>query len=166
MMKPTRLALLAGLLASTFAPVALADPAKAQDDAYSMAVYYKNRDFAMAPQQSALLGGGQSVKFLISVTKGLDYVFLVGCDQFARDIDLYVYDEVGSLIIDDRRAMVRAGVKFRSSYSGTVQVYLVMQRADGLASYSVLVGRRGVEPGSAAPAPQAAAPGNEDPAGN
>lgn len=164
-MKRTCRALLVGLLTCTLSPFASADPAKAQDDAYSMAVYYKNRDFAMSPQQSALLGSGQAVKFLIPVTKGLDYVFLVGCDQFAKDIDIYVYDEVGSLIIDDRRPMVRAGVKFRSSYSGTVQVYLVMQRADGLAAYSVLVGRRGVEPGSAAPPAGAASTGKDDPAG-
>ena len=35
--------------------------------------------------------------------KGLDYVFLAGIDLAVQDIDIYVYDEVGSLILDDRR---------------------------------------------------------------
>jgi hypothetical protein len=94
---------------------------------------------------------------LIPVSKGLDYVILVGADPAALDLDLYVYDEVGSLILDDRRPDRRAGVKFRSSYSGTVEAYVHIARAIGLASYAVLVGRRGVErdapPAAAAQAP-------------
>lgn len=152
-------ALLVGAAALT--PRAWADPAKAEDDAYGMAVHYTARGFAMSPTNHSGLGGsGYTVRFLIPVSKGLDYVFLVGRDNFAKDIDIYVYDEVGSLILDDRRPDSRAGVQFRSSYSGTVQAYVHLARADGLASYSVLVGRRGVEKGSASvsdpssPAPQ------------
>lgn len=132
------------LAGAVLAPSAvMADPAKAEDDAYSMAVYYTQRGFAMAPTNHNGVGGtGTVIRFLIPVTKGLDYVFLVGVDEAALDTDLYVYDEVGSLILDDRRPTKRAGVKFRASYNGTVQVYLHMARANGLASYSVLVGRR------------------------
>ena len=123
--------------------VANADPAKAEDDAYSMAIHYTQRGFAMAPTNHNGVGGtGTVIRFLIPVTKGLDYVFLVGVDQAALDTDLYIYDEVGSLILDDRRPAKRAGVKFRASYNGTVQAYLHLARANGLASYSVLVGRR------------------------
>jgi hypothetical protein len=68
----------------------------------------------------------------------------VGTDELARDVDIYVYDEVGQLILDDRRSSKIAGVQFRSSYNGTAVVYLHMARANGLASYTVLVGRRGV----------------------
>lgn len=132
-----------------------ADPAKAEDDAYSMAVYYTQRGFAMAPTNHNGVGGpGTVIRFLIPVSKGLDYVFLAGVDAAAVDTDLYVYDEVGTLILDDRRPTKRAGVKFRSSYNGTVQVYLHIARTNGLASYSVLVGRRTTAHASASPAPE------------
>lgn len=131
------------------APASFADPAKAEDDAYSMAVHYTARGFYMSPTNtSGIAGSGFTVKVLIPVSRGLDYVILIGRDAFAKDIDLYVYDEVGSLILDDRRATSRAGVKFRSSYNGTVQAIVHIARAQGLASYAVLVGRRGVEPGA------------------
>jgi hypothetical protein len=141
--------LIFGLFSAVFLMTAAsskADPAKAEDEAYKMAVRYTQLGFAMSPTNHSGLGGsGFTVRFLIPVSKGLDYVFLVGGDLAARDIDIYVYDEVGSLILDDRRGDPRAGVKFRSSYNGTTQVYLHMARANGLAAYSVLVGRRGVD---------------------
>jgi hypothetical protein len=77
------------------------------------------------------------------VNKGLDYVFLVGTDLAARDVDIYVYDDVGGLILDDRRPGRLAGVQFRSSYNGTTKVYMHMASSIGLASWYVLVGRRG-----------------------
>lgn len=126
--------------------ISLADPAKAEDDAYHMAVHYTAVGFYMSPTNtSGIAGSGYTVKVMIPVSKGLDYVILVGRDQFARDVDLYVYDEVGQLILDDRRSQSRAGVKFRSSYTGTVQAIVHIAHAHGLASYAVLVGRRGVE---------------------
>ena len=125
---------------------AMADPAKAEDDAYSMAVRYSARGFAMNPTNHNGVGGsGFTVRFLIPVSKGLDYVFLVGVDAFVKETGIYVYDEVGGLILDDRRRQTRAGVQFRSSYNGTVQVYLNLGRTVGLGSYSVLIGRRGEE---------------------
>jgi hypothetical protein len=140
--------LIAALLFAAQLPVN-ADPAKAEDDCYNMAVYYTARGFAMAPTNTSGLGGaGFTVRLLIPVSKGVDYVILVGRDVAARDLDLYVYDEVGTLILDDRRATSRAGVKFRSSYSGTVQAYVHIARASGLAAYAVLVGRRGDEKGA------------------
>jgi hypothetical protein len=122
-----------------------ADPAQAEDVAYRMADPYIHKAFQMAPtDHSGMLTSGDAVRFLIPVVRGLDYVFLVGTDDFARDVDIYVYDEVGQLILDDRRSSKLAGVQFRSSYNGTAVVYLHMARANGLASYTVLVGRRGV----------------------
>ena len=137
------------LLAST--TVLKADPREAEDVAYRMATSYVAKGFSMAPtDNSGVLGGGQALRFLIPVTKGLDYVFLCGADQSALDVDVYVYDEVGNLILDDRRGTKLAGVQFRAAYNGTALVYLHMARANGLASYYVLVGRRG-SPKSASP---------------
>ncbi len=121
-----------------------ADPAAAEEDAYGMSVFYTQRGFAMAPTNTNGVGtSGTMIRFIVPVSKGLDYVFLAGIDVAVRDIDIYVYDEVGTLILDDRRPSRRAGVKFRSAYNGTVQVYLHLRSANGLGAYSVLVGRRG-----------------------
>jgi len=84
-----------------------------------------------------------------------------------------VYDEDGQLILDDRRPARRevrerlrhfqgkrgavepagdeSGVKFRSSYTGTVEAFVHIAAAQGLASYAVLVGRRGIESAGAEP---------------
>jgi hypothetical protein len=136
--------LAAGALLLATTSVLQADPREAEDVAYRMATSYVAKGFSMAPtDNSGVLGGGQALRFLIPVTKGLDYVFLCGADQSALDVDVYVYDEVGNLILDDRRSTKLAGVQFRAAYNGTAMVYLHMARADGLASYYVLVGRRG-----------------------
>ena len=87
----------------------------------------------MAPtDHSGVCGGGTAIEFLIPVNKGLDYVFLVGTDLAARDVDIYVYDDVGGLILDDRRPGRLAGVQFRSSYNGTTKVYMHMASSIGL----------------------------------
>ena len=138
------LLLCVGVLWVTTRATVQADPREAEDVAYRMATSYVAKGFSMAPtDHSGVLGSGQAIRFLIPVTKGLDYVFLAGSDPFALDTDVYVYDEVGNLILDDRRGTKLAGVQFRASYNGTALVYLHMARADGLASYYVLVGRRG-----------------------
>lgn len=135
--------LLAGLVTGLVS--AYADPVEAEDIAYRMAKTYTDKSFAMAPtDNSGLLGAGGVVQFFVPVNKGLDYVFLAGTDAMAKDVDIYVYDEVGGLILDDRRRVKNAGVQFRSSYNGTAIVYLHMANAEGLASWCVLVGRRGV----------------------
>ncbi len=123
-----------------------ADPAQAEDDCYNMAVRWTQRGYAMSPTNYIGLGGsGYTVRFLVPVTRGIDYVFLVGVDNAVLDADIYVYDEVGNLILDDRRPDRRAGVRFRSSYTGTANVYVHLARANGLAAFAVMVGRRGVE---------------------
>jgi hypothetical protein len=140
----TRSVIAACALLLVTSAVLRADPREAEDVAYRMATSYIAQSFSMAPtDHSGVLGAGQAVRFLIPVTKGLDYVFLCGADKAAIDVDVYVYDEVGNLILDDRRSSQLAGVKFRAGYNGTALVDLHMARADGLASYDVLVGRRG-----------------------
>jgi len=156
-----------------FAPLVHADPAKAEDVCYNMAVHYTQTGFAMSPTNTSGVGtAGFVVKVMIPVTKGLDYLILVGGDRFAVDLDLYVYDEDGQLILDDRRRPRRevrerlrqgkrgavepagdeSGVKFRASYTGTVEAFVHIAAAQGLASYAVLVGRRGIEtPAGAGP---------------
>ena len=137
------LALASAAFAAGLAPVS-ADPAEAEDIAYQMAKTYTDKSFNMTPtDQWGLAGSGYTTQFLLPVNRGVDYVFLTGTDSMAKDVDIYVYDEVGGLILDDRRRNRNAGVQFRSSYNGSVRVLLHMANAEGVASWSVLVGRRG-----------------------
>ena len=78
--------------------LAFADPAEAEDTAYRMAKKYTEKGFAMAPtDHSGVCGGGTAIEFLIPVNKGLDYVFLVGTDLAARDVqDLLLGRHVSS----------------------------------------------------------------------
>ena len=139
-------------------PLLYADPAEAEDTAYRMAKKYVDKGFAMAPtDHSGVAGSGSAIEFLIPVNKGLDYTFLVGTDKAAINVNLYVYDDVGGLILDDRRRGRLAGVQFRSPYNGTAKVYMVMENAVGLAGWYVLVGRRGTpRPDSSVPGPAGA----------
>ena len=160
-MKTTRLLLLAAALA--MAPHSLrADPTTADDDCYKIAGYYSGLGFAMTPTNYTSMGGtGHTVKYNIPVSRGVDYVFLVGHDKAAKDIDIYVYSEVGNLILKDTRSDSHAGIKFRSDYNGTVIAYVHLARANGLAAFSVMIGRRGEEKSApAAAAPDAAAAAN------
>lgn len=140
------IALLAGMAAFALQTTSTyADPAQAEDDAYKMATKYTQQGYAMAPTNTNGVGAsGTLIRFIVPVSKGLDYIFLAGIDKFVDDVDIYVYDEVGNLIKEDRRSTRRAGIGFRSAYNGTVQVYLHLQRTSGMGAYSVLIGRRGV----------------------
>jgi hypothetical protein len=154
------------VLAAAASHSLFADPAEAEDTAYRMAKKYMDKGFAMAPtDHSGVSGAGAAIEFLIPVNKGLDYTFLVGTDKAAIDVDIYVYDDVGGLILDDRRPGRLAGVQFRSPYNGTAKVYMVMSNARGLAGWYVLVGRRGsIRPESGAAFPNAPVPsGNPAP---
>ena len=119
------------------------DPVKAGDDAYSMGVYYSQRGFNMLPAIDGVDGRGAKIEFLIPVTQGIDYVFLGGRDRYISDLDIYIYDESGALLIKDRRSNARAGTRFRASYTGSVKVILHVAGANGLGAWSVIVGRRG-----------------------
>lgn len=119
------------------------DPVKAGDDAYSMGVYYSQRGFNMLPAIDGVDGRGAKIEFLIPVTQGIDYVFLGGRDRYITDLDIYIYDETGALLIKDRRSDARAGTRFRASYTGSVKVILHVAGANGLGAWSVIVGRRG-----------------------
>ena len=156
------------VLASAACHTVLADPAEAEDTAYRMAKKYMDKGFAMAPtDHSGVAGSGSAIEFLIPVNKGLDYTFLVGTDKAARDVDIYVYDDVGGLILDDRRPGRLAGVQFRSPYNGTAKVYMVMANAIGLSGWYVLVGRRGtIRPDSTVPYSGGAPGANSSPATN
>ncbi|MEC5127700.1 hypothetical protein VSU19_13115 [Verrucomicrobiales bacterium BCK34] len=125
---------------------AKADPPMAEERAHQVAVKFKDRGFYVTPIDAGILLRGQMVRVQIPVTRGLDYVIMASGDQAARDVDIYVYSEVDTLILDDRRSLSDAVVQFRSQYTGSVYAYVFMARTDptlGLPSWAAFVGRRG-----------------------
>jgi len=134
------------------ASVAKASPAAAENDAYEMAVRQTQAGFTIYPGASGNLQPGEKVRLLMPVTSGVTYTFLVGVDERVGDIDLYVFDEQGNeMVVDDRRDR-RAGAKFVATYTGTAEVYVLMNstrtsratgKFAGIASWALLVGTRG-----------------------
>ena len=148
-MKQTILCLLA---AGSMASIANASPAGAENDAYEMAVRQTQAGFTIYPGASGNLQPGEKVRLLMPVTAGVTYTFLIGVDERVSDVDLYVFDEQGNeILVDDRRDR-RAGTKFLATYTGTAEVYVLMNstrmnratgKFHGIASWSLLVGTRG-----------------------
>ena len=132
--------------------IAEASPAGAENDAYEMAVRQTEAGFTIYPGASGNLQPGEKVRVLMPVTSGVTYTFLIGVDERVADLDLYVFDEQGNEIqVDDRRDR-RAGTKFVATYTGTAEVYVLMNstrinrttgKFHGIASWALLVGTRG-----------------------
>jgi hypothetical protein len=152
--KLTTLFAAAALLIPT---VANATPYNAEDDAWQMTPYHPGYSFR--PIRSGNATAGQVILFEVQVSKGVDYVFLAGRDSDIADLDLVVYDEVGTLLSDDRRTLSRAAVRFRPNYTGIANVYVVVKRAKYLGSYAVIAGVRGEE-GRPSPFKQPVEPAN------
>lgn len=119
------------------------DVTLAEDDAYSMALYYSARGYNPFPVTNGVDGSGAKKEFTLTVQKGIDYVFLAGRDKYIQDLDLYVYDEAGALIMKDRRRTSRAGVRFRAQFDGNVRVIMHIARSNGLGAWSMLLCSRG-----------------------
>lgn len=147
MKKLVSLLTLLAVFSTVMAPFsARADIQDARDKSYLIALSSKALGFNVSPTGiSGHLFEGQYYNVRVTVKKGVDYVILVGGDMNARDIDLYVFDEEGNTWQVDRRIDKKgasAGVQNTASYSGYLDVYIHMRRASGLASFSVLAGRR------------------------
>jgi hypothetical protein len=140
------------MAAGCFASVAQASPAGAENDAYEMAVRQTQAGFTIYPGASGSLQAGEKVRLLMPVTTGVTYTFLIGVDERVSDVDLYVNDEQGNeILVDDRRDR-RAGTKFLATYTGTAEVFVLMNstrinratgKFHGIASWALLVGTRG-----------------------
>jgi hypothetical protein len=129
-----------------FTGISLADPEDAEETAYQIAAKYRDRGFYILPVEAAMLGRGQTYELTIPVVRGMDYLIIASGDAAATDVDCYVYSEVGSLVIDDRRSYKNALVQFRAQYTGDVKAYIFMARTNssqGLAHWAAFVGRRG-----------------------
>ena len=139
--------------------------AEARNNAYIMASRFAGQGFYIQPAKSDICGPGATLKFMFSVNTNVDYMFVLAGDRRVQDIDIYVYSETGQQLVADTRTTAGrfAGVQWTSDYNGTVQVYVNVARAFCLASWTALVGRRGIAETKEgadipAPAPNADAP--------
>ena len=141
--KPSCLLAAVAILAGTFQPL-MADVRSARDRSYEIAQSSRKRGYFMTPTGiQGHLGQGEYFQVNLQVQKGLDYCILVGGDERAYNIDLYVFDELDNIWKHDTRGDKDAGVEHTANYTGILKVYIHMRQSNGLASFSVLAGRRG-----------------------
>ena len=132
------------LIVLATANTVFADVRVARDRSYEIAQSSRKRGYFMTPTGiQGHIGQGEYYQVNLEVKKGLDYCILVGGDANAKDVDLYVFDELDNVWKHDERDDKDAGVEHSANYTGILKVYVHMKRANGLASFSVLAGRRG-----------------------
>ncbi|MBL9142764.1 MAG: hypothetical protein JNM99_03685 [Verrucomicrobiaceae bacterium] len=124
---------------------AKADIPEAADKAFEMAEKYAGMGYYMAPSKEGKAGHGVTLEFEIPVNRGLDYVFILAGDKYAKDVDLYIESENGNTIVKDTRATSNglAGVRWRSDYNGVVNVVIHFARAVDRCGWAAVAGRRG-----------------------
>lgn len=134
----------AGLLAISATSVK-ADIPEAADKAFEMAEKYAGMGYYMAPSKEGKAGHGVTLEFEIPVNRGLDYVFILAGDKYARDVNLYIESENGNTIVKDTRPVTNglAGVRWRSDYNGVVNVVIHFARATDRCGWAAVAGRRG-----------------------
>ena len=133
-------------LALAFLNSAFADPEDAEERAYQLAVKFKDRGFYILPVEAGMLQRGETYRLTIPIVRGMDYLVIAAGDFAGTDVDVYVYSEVGSLVIDDRRSYQDGLVQFRAQYTGEVYAYIFMAKSNprhGLPHWAAFVGRRG-----------------------
>ncbi len=167
-MKNRKTAVFAAAVLSTLAalPTAWADPASAEEDAYNMTASIRmGVGYSWAPAASRMLGTGNTEWLQIEVVAGVFYNISAGVDSKVRNFDLGVYSEQMTLIKEDNRDLRRAGVTFKSTYTGSVYVLAKMVRTDSVGSYCLMVGKRGTPNENPAPPVSAVnvAPGSTSP---
>ncbi len=138
---------------------AQADTAEAADKAYAMAAKYAAMSYYITPSKEGHAGYATTLDFTVNVSEGLDYIFIIAGDRYCEDVNMWIESEEGNDIVKDTRKMDNglAGVRWRSDYSGTVEVIVHFARVSSLCHWSALMGRRGT-PTAAVPNDQVTTP--------
>ncbi len=143
MKTPFKFALSALLGASLmFQPAVLASPAEAEIDGVRIGRSLEGSLFQLRLIESGLATAGTLLKIRFDVQANVDYALVTGRDRYIADIDLYVYHENGSLIIEDTTTQSRGAVRWRSQYTGTASAYVHVKRTTTLhpGSYAAFLG--------------------------
>lgn len=78
---------------------------------------------------SGMLDNGESTVFSRTFYQDNEYVLVVSSCNYTKDVDLYVFDEDGSLIDHDSDAASSAVNTFKAEYTGTYYIKVVMYDA-------------------------------------
>ena len=126
------------------APKAFASADEASDKAYQMAAKYSAMGYYIAPTKEGWAGFGVTLEFIVPVSAGIDYIFILGGDKYALDTDLWIESEYGNTIVKDTRKMDNgmSGVRWRSDYNGNANVVVHFARATSRCAWAALMGRR------------------------
>jgi len=121
----------------------------------SLSQNYLRLGYIVSTVEEGRSSSGDTVKFVMPVQRGFDYILIVIGDR--SDQMIWIESEIGSTIIKDTRANQNgfAGVAWTSNYTGTVDVVIQFEGFSGPASWTALAGRRG----RGAPADPGAPPG-------
>lgn len=164
-----RLSLITALTLAAFTAPAAAGLSDSRNFAYEFSARYANQGYRVQPGFSDLDNEGTERRFEFSVSRGVDYIFLLAGDRSVTKIDIMVFDENKNLLVEDKRTRGKwAGIAWTSNYTGTAHVWIRIARTtDSPVGWTALVGRRGntgfVPPSPASPGGGADA--SEDPAG-
>jgi len=72
-------------------------------------------------------------------TKGREYLVFACGDAAARDLDIYLYDEGGDLVFQDRMSDAQPIVTVTPEWTGSYTVVVKLYDAEGPASYAMAV---------------------------
>lgn len=125
-----------------FQPALHASPAEAEIDGVRIGRSLEGSLFQLRLIESGLATAGTLLKIRFDVQANVDYCLVTGRDRHIADIDLYVYHENGSLIMEDTTSQSRGAVRWRSQYTGTASAYVHVKRTSTLhpGSYAAFLG--------------------------
>jgi hypothetical protein len=118
---------------------------EAADKAFTMAAKYSAMSYYMTPNKEGWAGYGVTLEFVIPVSVGLDYIFILAGDSNCLDPDVWIETEQGNVLVKDTRRVENGlcGVRWRSDYSGTVNCVVHFHKVKTRCAWAALVGRRG-----------------------
>ena len=83
----------------------------------------------IGPLFGTLLRAGQRVEETFELRQGQQYVFLAGGDDDANDVDLYLYDASGNLVVKDSHRDRSALMQFRAPRTARYRVVLSVDKS-------------------------------------
>lgn len=119
-----------------------ASPREAEIDGFRVGRSTLGSLYQLRLLDSGITTAGTLLRIAFDVQSNVDYCLVTGKDPRVADIDVYVYHENGSLIMEDTTAQSRGAVSWRSAYSGTAMAYVHVKRTVTVhpGSYSVFIG--------------------------
>lgn len=108
-----------------------ATSSEAINEMYDSDSYFTNNGWSYKISDYGYLSQGNSYSYTFYAYAGNSYVCHSYGDSNVKDTDMVAYNSAGQYLSSDTRASKGAVIKFDKTYSGTVYVYVKMDRAYG-----------------------------------